>query len=54
MPVKTGKRVRDIEFEYSVYNGNIVLNMANYSYDEEPKKVKIFVDGKFSHLNVLD
>ena len=43
---KTGERVRDVEFEYANYNGNIVLNMANYSYDEQPKKVKIYVNGK--------
>ncbi len=42
---KTNQRVRDVEFEYSAYNDGYVLNMANYSYDEEPKQVKIYVNG---------
>ena len=43
---KTGDRVRDVEYEYAVHNGSLVLNMVNYSYDEEPKNVKVFVDGQ--------
>lgn len=43
---KTGDRVRDVEITYANHNGSIVLNMANYSYDETPKKVKIFVNGQ--------
>ena len=43
---KTGDRVRDVEITYANYKGSIVLNMANYSYDLEPKKVKIYVNGQ--------
>ena len=43
---ETGDRVRDVEFEYAEYKGNIILNMVNYSYDETPKKVKIYVNGE--------
>ena len=43
---KTGERVRDVEITYANHNGSLVLNMANYSYDETPKKVKVFVNGQ--------
>lgn len=43
---KTGDRVRDVEITYANHGGSIVLNMANYSYDLEPKKVKIYVNGQ--------
>ena len=43
---KTGDRVRDVEITYADYNGSIVLNMSNYSYDETPKSVKIYVNGE--------
>ena len=42
----TGDRVRDVEITYADYNGSIVLNMANYSYNETPKTVKVFVNGQ--------
>ena len=43
---ETGERVRDVEITYADYNGSIVLNLANYSYDENNKKVKIYVNGE--------
>ena len=42
---KTGERVKNCEFEYADYNGNTILNIANYTW-EQPKTVKIMIDGK--------
>ena len=43
---KTGERVKDVEFEYADHDGNIILNMVNYSYDKTPKQLKIYVNGQ--------
>jgi len=40
---ETGEPVHYIEYNTAVYNGNIIINLANFS---DTKSVKIYVDGE--------
>lgn len=42
---ETGERVRDTEWTYAEYNGKLIVNICNYTFDT-PKTVKIIADGK--------
>lgn len=37
----TGDHVKNVEYEYGIYNGNIILNLCNWEM-EKPKNVRIF------------
>ena len=41
---ETGERVRDTEWTYADYNGKLIVNICNYTFDS-PKTVKLIVDG---------
>jgi len=43
--VETGTNAKNIEFEYTEYKGNLIINMINYD-ESSSRNIKIMVDGK--------
>ncbi len=42
---ETGLPAKEVEYNYAEYNGNMIINLLNYTYDKT-KNLKITVDGK--------